>query len=199
MEFKRKKIGEILVKMGAIAPAEIRLILERQQDGSGRFGKTGIDEGLFKEEILMQGLAEQFGLEYLDLSGFVLDQELVNSLPHGLPQRYRFVPITRADRQLLVAIEDPTNIPSLDELEELLDEPVVFKLATSSRITEILEKGEGSKQVLQEVSEDFKMQLVKETDKGEEILSLEKLTDDSSPIIRLIDSTLFDALTKRAI
>ena len=51
---------------------------------------------------------------------------------------------------------------------------------------------------MQEVSEDFKLQLVKETDKGEEVLSIEKLTDDSSPIIRLIDSTLFDALNKRA-
>ena len=56
----------------------------------------------------------------------------------------------------------------------------------------------GSKQVLQEVSEDFKLQLVKETEKGEEVLSIEKLTDDSSPIIRLIDSTLYDALNKRA-
>ena len=52
--------------------------------------------------------------------------------------------------------------------------------------------------MLQDVSEDFKLQLVKETDKGEEVLSIEKLTDDSSPIIRLIDSTLFDALNKRA-
>jgi type IV pilus assembly protein PilB len=52
--------------------------------------------------------------------------------------------------------------------------------------------------MLQVVSEDFKLQLVKESDKGEEVLSFEKLTDDSSPIIRLIDSTLFDALNKRA-
>nr|WP_291317478.1 GspE/PulE family protein [Desulfuromonas sp.] len=51
---------------------------------------------------------------------------------------------------------------------------------------------------MKDVSEDFKLQLVKETDKGEEVLSIEKLTADTSPIIRLIDSTLYDALNKRA-
>ncbi len=66
------------------------------------------------------------------------------------------------------------------------------------KIVRLLERAEGSKRVLKEVSEDFKLQLVKETDKGEEVLSIEKLTADTSPVIRLIDSTLFDALKKRA-
>ncbi len=79
-----------------------------------------------------------------------------------------------------------------------LDVQLVCHVAAKSKIQLSLEQTQGSKQVLQEVSEDFKLQLVKETDKGEEVLSIEKLTDDSSPIIRLIDSTLFDALNKRA-
>ncbi|MEJ2700206.1 MAG: GspE/PulE family protein, partial [Desulfuromonadales bacterium] len=72
------------------------------------------------------------------------------------------------------------------------------QVAAKGKISRLIEKGEGSKRVLKEVSEDFKLQLVKETEKGEEVLSIEKLTADTSPIIRLIDSTLFDALTKRA-
>jgi type II secretory ATPase GspE/PulE/Tfp pilus assembly ATPase PilB-like protein len=98
----------------------------------------------------------------------------------------------------VVAISDPTNVAGLDELEMLLDAPLTCQVASKEKIAALLERGQGAKQVLQEVSEDFKMQLVKETDKGEEILSIEKLTDDSSPIIRLIDSTLYDALKKRA-
>jgi len=72
-------------------------------------------------------------------------------------------------------------------------------VTAKGKIDRFLEKGEaGSKRVLREVSEDFKLQLVKETEKGEEVLSIEKLTADTSPIIRLIDSTLYDALVKRA-
>jgi type IV pilus assembly protein PilB len=90
-------------------------------------------------------------------------------------------------------------VAALDELELLLDCSLQVQVASSEKIKKFIERDDlGSKKVLSEVSEDFKMQLVKETDKGEEVLSIEKLTADTSPIIRLIDSTLYDALNKRA-
>jgi type IV pilus assembly protein PilB len=198
MNFERKKIGAILVEMGAIAPAEVSLILERMTVTKGRFGETGAAERLFSEDILAQALARQFQLEYRDLEGFALDPELVASLPAGLPMQYRFLPLLRREDGLVIAIADPTDVAALDNLELLLDTPVIPQVAASGKIVRLLERGEGSKRVLKEVSEDFKLQLVKETEKGEEVLSIEKLTADTSPIIRLIDSTLFDALNKRA-
>ena len=198
MNFERKKIGEILVEMGAVAPAEVSLILERMTVTKGRFGETGVAERLFNEDLLAQALARQFHLEYRDLEGFALDPELVASLPAGLPMQYRFLPILRREEGLVIAIADPTDVASLDTLELLLDTPLIPQIAASGKIVRLLERGEGSKRVLKEVSEDFKLQLVKETEKGEEVLSIEKLTADTSPIIRLIDSTLFDALNKRA-
>jgi len=198
MKLVRKKIGDILMEMGAIAPAEIKLVLDRMAADGGRFGETGVAEGLFSEDELAQALATQFCFDYLDLAQVQLDQELIESIPSGLPHRYHFVPIKRDPEGLVVAVADPTDVGSLDDLEMVLDEQLIIQVAARSKINRVLETGEGSKRVLQEVSEDFKLQLVKETDKGEEVLSIEKLTDDASPIIRLIDSTLFDALNKRA-
>jgi len=198
MKFVRKKIGDILMEMGAIAPAEIRLVLDRMSVNGGRFGETGVAEGLFSEDELAQALAAQFSFDYLDLAQVQLDPELLEEIPSGLPHRFHFIPISRTTEGLVVAVADPTDVSNLDELELLLDDRLVIQVAARSKINRILETGEGSKRVLQEVSEDFKLQLVKETDKGEEVLSIEKLTDDASPIIRLIDSTLFDALNKRA-
>jgi type IV pilus assembly protein PilB len=107
--------------------------------------------------------------------------------------------VRREDSALVIAVADPTDVALLDELELQLDTQLILQVAAQSKIVRLLEKGEeGSKRVLREVSEDFKLQLVKETEKGEEVLSIEKLTADTSPIIRLIDSTLFDALNKRA-
>ncbi len=199
MNFERKKIGEILVEIGAMAPAEVKLVLERMAVSGGRFGDVAVAEGLAGEEMLAQALARQFQFEYVDLDGFIIDSELVASLPIGLTMRYQFVPLRREPAGLVVAISDPTDVAGLDSLEMLLDEPLILQVASRGRIARLLEKGEeGSKRVLKEVSEDFKLHLVKETDKGEEVLSIEKLTADTSPIIRLIDSTLFDALNKRA-
>lgn len=199
LNFKRKKIGEILISMGAITPAEVQLILEQMALTQLRFGETGIAEGMFNDEVLAQALAEQFRLPFVDLDTSFPEPELADTIPSGLQLKYRFLPMQRDNNTLIVAVSDPTDVSALDELELQLDTTLQVQVAPWSKIQKILEKGDlGSKQVLKEVSEDFKMQLIKETDKGEEVLSIEKMTADTSPIIRLIDSTLFDALNKRA-
>jgi type IV pilus assembly protein PilB len=198
MSFEHRKIGEILIEMGALAPAEVRLVVDHQLESEKRFGETGIADGLLSEAVVAQALAQQFGLEYADLDSVIVDPALNESLPADLPLRYNFIPLQKTDEGLVIAIADPTNVSDLDDLEMQLDVQLVCQVASRDKIASRLEQAQGSKQVLQDVSEDFKLQLVKETDKGEEVLSIEKLTDDSSPIIRLIDSTLFDALNKRA-
>jgi type IV pilus assembly protein PilB len=198
MQFEHRKIGEILVEIGALAPAEVRFILDQQSQSGKRFGETAVAHGQISDEVVAQALAQQFGLDYVDLDTVVLEPELIASLPADLPSRYNFIPLQATDDGLVIAISDPTNVVQLDDLEMQLDKQLICRVAARNKVAALLEKSRGSKQVLQEVSEDFKLQLVKETDKGEEVLSIEKLTDDSSPIIRLIDSTLFDALNKRA-
>jgi type IV pilus assembly protein PilB len=198
MPFEHSKIGEILVAMGALAPAEVRLVLEQQEQSGLRFGETAVARGLLSDDLVAQALAQQFGLDYVDLDMVTPNLDLAEEIPAELPLRYNFIPLVKNDDGLVVAIADPTNVTDLDDLEMQLDTQLVCQVAAYSKIAHALEQTQGSKQVLQEVSEDFKLQLVKETDKGEEVLSIEKLTDDSSPIIRLIDSTLFDALNKRA-
>ena len=198
MPFEHRKIGEILIEMGSLAPAEVRLIVDHQRESGKRFGETGIAQGLLSDAVVAQALAQQFGLEYADLDSVIVDPALNESLPAELPLRYNFIPLQQTEEGLVIAIADPTNVADLDDLEMQLDVQIVCQVASRDKIAARLEQAQGSKQVLQDVSEDFKLQLVKETDKGEEILSIEKLTDDSSPIIRLIDSTLFDALNKRA-
>jgi len=198
MSFEHRKISEILVEMGVLAPAEARLVLEQQGQLGQRFGEVAVSKGLLKDDDVAQALALQFGLEYIDLDTYVADPELAEEFPAELSMRYNFIPLQKTDNGLVVAIADPTDVAKLDDLEMQLDLRLTYQVAAKSKIGALLERVHGSKQVLQEVSEDFKLQLVKETDKGEEVLSIEKLTDDSSPIIRLIDSTLFDALNKRA-
>jgi type II secretory ATPase GspE/PulE/Tfp pilus assembly ATPase PilB-like protein len=198
MPFRHKKVGEILVEMGAITPAEVSLVLEKMETSKGRFGETGVREGLFAREVLAQALARQFQLDYLDLTGFVPDPELVESIPGKLPQHYRFLPISREANGLVIAIADPTEVDSFDHLELLLDTQLILQVADGAMIDKLLDLTEGSKGALKEASKDFELQLVKETERGEEVLSIEKLNTDTSPIIRLIDSTLMDALKKRA-
>jgi len=198
MAFERKKIGEILVEIGGLAPAEVRLVLDRQSLSGRRFGELAIAEGLIGEDVLAQALASQFGLPCRDLEQAPPTAEATELIAPELMLRFECVPLERTARGVAVAIADPTRLRGLDDLEMLLDLRLEHVVAPRGQVLRLIEHGQGSQQMLQDVSEDFKLQLVKETDKGEEVLSIEKMTDDSSPIIRLIDSTLFDALNKRA-
>ncbi len=198
MMFQNRQIGRILADMGAIAPAEIDLLLEKQSQTGQRFGTIGVETGMFTDIELAQGLAERFQYDFIDLKDVALDPELIASLPSNLSIKYNLVPLERQENTLVVAVADPTDIDVLDKLELQLGCRLDIKIAAQSQIERLIERGAGSQRVLREASEDFKLQLIKETEKGDEVLSIDKLTADTSPIIRLIDSTLFDALKKRA-
>ena len=198
MLYQRQQIGRILLDMGAVAPAQIDLILDKQQSHEKRFGAIGVEQGIFSENELAQALATQFQYDFIDLSETILDAKLVSSLPSDLTLKHNLVPLQRQENLLIVAIDDPTNIAVLDRLELQLGLTLQPKIAAKGQLERLIERGSGSQRVLREASEDFKLQLIKETDTGDEVLSIDKLTADTSPIIRLIDSTLFDALKKRA-
>ena len=119
-------------------------------------------------------------------------------MPPDAMYRFHFVPLELRDDALVVAISDPTDVLKLDEMELLLDRPIIFKIASESDIASLLKRGEGTSRVLKEVSEDFMLQLVTETEKGDEVLSVEKISADTSPIIKLVNSTVLDALNRRA-
>src|SRR5512145_291175 len=93
MAFERKKIGEILVEMGSLAPAEMRLVLDRQPLLARRFGEAAIAEGLIDEAVLAQALARQFGLEFFDLEQTPPPAELAETIPPELIVRFECIPV----------------------------------------------------------------------------------------------------------
>ena len=143
-------------------------------------------------------LAERYRLEFVDMDHFLIDNELFRSIPADLMLRYGFVPYRREGRSLVIVVSDPTDLPMIDELGALLATPVKVTVGTASAIQSILKKSESSQRVLEEATESFHLQLLKEDDNGEDNLTVERLTSDISPVIRLVDSTIYTALQRRA-
>lgn len=196
--FRKKDIGVILIERGYMNPVHLPAIVEKLTSTRQRFGEIAVHEGFVTEENLARALAVQFNLEYVDLSSFKMDSELLNQLPPDAIYRFHFVPLEIQPHVIVVAVSDPTDVVKLDELELLLNRQVQIRIASDSAIAAVTKTGEGTRRVLREVSEDFMLQLVKETDRGEEVLSVETLSDDTSPIIKLINTTILDALSRRA-
>jgi type IV pilus assembly protein PilB len=154
---------------------------------------------VLSEELQAQRVAARMDLEYVDLEDFEIDPELFRTIPVDLMFRYNFVPRRRTDAGLEIVVADPADVLMVDELELLLATSISVCVGTQIAIQEILKKSESSQRVLEEATEGFRLQIVTEDDEtGEETLSIDKLTSDSSPIIKLVDSTIFNALQRRA-
>ena len=146
-------------------------------------------------------IARRYRCEFVDLHDFQLHHDLFTKIPPRLMFSYNFVPLEEThDGRLAIAIADPSQLMMIDEISLLLGKRIVTKVATLAQITEILKKTEQSKRVLEDASEGFTLDVVREEEGGDESISIDKLTaqGDMSPIIRLVDTTIFTALQRRA-
>jgi type IV pilus assembly protein PilB len=156
------------------------------------------------EVIEAKQMAHRYRLPYIDLlppdKSSPIDYEELAKIPVELMLRNQFVPLRREGRNLHAAMADPTNLERLDELENALNVRVVPYVATAGAVDVILRKGDATQRVLQEAASTFKISLVKETDQGEEVLDLDRLASDSdmSPIIKLVDTIVYNAMESRA-
>jgi type IV pilus assembly protein PilB len=143
-------------------------------------------------------LAERYRLEFVDMDEFRINQELFRSIPADLMLRYGFVPYRREGNTLVIVVSDPTDLPMIDEVSVVLGTPVKVTVGSATSIQSILKKSESSQRVLEDATQGFQLQVLKEDESGEENLTVERLTSDISPIIKLVDSTIFTAIQRRA-
>jgi len=147
-----------------------------------------------------QELARRYQFDFVDLDQFRPDPELLRSIPLELMLRYEFLPLEARNGQLVVAVSDPANLARLDELEMKLDRRLLIKVADPNQVRDFLKKTEPSQRVLDEATEEFRLDVIREEESPEESLSLEHLVEerDVSPMIRLVDSVIFAGLERRA-
>src|ERR1700726_4517670 len=152
------------------------------------------------ETLRAQALAHRYRCDFVDLKNFRIQHELFRSVPVDMMFRYNFVPLEQLEDRLVIAVSDPSRLMVLDEISGLLGQRVTTRVATLSQITDLLKKTEQSQRVLDEASEGLAFDVLSSEDLGDENISIERLTseDDISPIIRLVDTTIFTALERRA-
>jgi type IV pilus assembly protein PilB len=152
------------------------------------------------ERAHAEALAKRYHADFVDLKNFRIQHDLLRTVPVELMFRYNFVPIELNGDALVIAVSDPSQLMVLDEIAGLLGHRIMPRVATLSQITELLKKTEQSQRVLDEASEGLTFDVLTGDDNSDENISIEKLTseEDISPIIRLVDTTIFTALERRA-
>jgi type IV pilus assembly protein PilB len=194
--FQSRRLGDILV---ARRWATLEQVDAAASHGDGRLGERLLGENRITAEQLAEALAEQFSLPYVDLSGHAVPSDLFELISATYAYQHGIVPYRRNGSVLEVVIADPFAHTILERLERLSGMQVKLLLSSKPAIEAALKRSEGTAEVLKDVSEDFRLVVVKESNEGkEETVALEKLGDASSPVVKLVNTLLVAALQKRA-
>jgi type IV pilus assembly protein PilB len=194
--FQPRRLADILVERQFVSADRVALATA---NGDERLGERLVDDSVLTAEQLAQALAEQFGLPYVDLNGFTISPQLFECLSATQAYQLNVVPYRLNGEAIEVAIADPYDLALPERLERITGLHVKLLLAGTGAIQAALKRSQGSAEVLKDLSEDFRLVMVKETEEGgEQTVSLEKLGDVSSPVVRLVNTLMLDALAKRA-
>lgn len=192
--FSQRLLGEILVDKKVVTEADVESALAQNKQ---RIGQQLLSEQKINSEQLAQALAEQFGLPYVDLSDHTIGKDLFEIIPAGQAYKLHVAPIRKDGETLEVAIDDPLDLEISERLARISGLRINLVIASRDGIGAALKRSQGTSSLLENVSSDFR--LVRESNTGEEeLLSLESVGNDSSPVVRLVNTLIMAALQKRA-
>jgi type IV pilus assembly protein PilB len=195
---KRALLEDILVQRGAVPRDVIELLVQQTIEARQPLSAYLIDRRLVTEDVLAEALAEQYGLPFDPLKDFRVDLEEFKHMPVEWMHRHPFIPFSEADGILTLAIPNPQDLRALDALELLLGREFRIVVSTKTAIEEALRQSESTSQVITRIQDEFKPVLIRENEQGDEVLSLEKISKDQSPVVKLVDTIILTALQKRA-
>jgi len=194
-----KKFGDWAIELGFMTEGQVNHILDQKKISSQRkIGQICKAEGLLDDQQLAQILARQYTCKYINLEK-MNNTDLFKLIPLHLMTQYQFIPISQKNDRLQIAISEPMDFFKVaNELDMLLNMDISIAIASEKLIMTLLDKFESSQDMLATASDDMRLPLVQTSDTGEAVLSIDKVDAEENPIVKLVDSTIIDAINKKA-
>jgi type IV pilus assembly protein PilB len=198
MAKNRRKLGEILYKSGLVGKEELIEALKESQKNNKRLGETLVERGKsVSEEDVSKAVAEQFGLEYIDLDKHSIPKSTLNLIPEEIVQKYSVVPLSKENGRLKLIISDPLDLDMLDTLRFRLNSEIDCCVASPTKIRAFIDRN------IDDVRSSIDATAAELTEEGhtieEEIRKAEAAgVDDEGPIIRLVNLIIDEAVHLKA-
>lgn len=202
---ERPRLGELLVDAGIITPEQLEIALSEKKRSRERLGKILVRLGFTTENIIMDFLASQLGMEHINLSEIEIQPfsiDVRREVLETIIRRHLVIPIAKEDNTLIVAMADPLDVFALDDLKRATKCDVKPVVASEEEIKEVIEKTYGKKeQSIEEIMKgiDEKTLEVLRPIGEEEAIDISKMgRGDEAPIIRLVNHILSEAINAGA-
>jgi len=116
---KRSRLGQVLVQAKVLTHAQLALVLEQQQDIGLRLGEALVKLNYISEEAMRRALSIHLNIPFLDLRSVTPDQQLTKLINKSYAKKHRVVPISLADNTVTIAMDDPTDVRMIEEIQSL--------------------------------------------------------------------------------
>lgn len=199
----RPRLGEILREKFHLSELKLEEALAYQQEKGGRLGEVLLHLRMLREEQVLEALAQQFDMTWIPhLDTTHVDHEVIKKVPIAFCRRYRVLPMRDENGTILTAASDPLETVAMDDLRLLLGKPIVpvltstvALLARLNRAYDDIANPAGAEEVMEDIAANESLdQLAHELDEPQDLLD----ATDEAPIIRLVNSVLFQAVRQRA-
>lgn len=185
--FQRKRIGDILVDAGAISEQQLEDALANK--GAARLGDYLTTEGILTEQQLVQALEIQLGIPQVHLKQYPIKDDIIKLIPKELAKQIYAMPLDRERNRLFVAMADPMDYFAIEELRLATGLQIEPRLATVSDLRQTISKYYDLQQSMEAAMDEVDFEVTDVEEEEEE---------EDTPMIRLVNQILADAVTQGA-
>ncbi|MFP4349073.1 MAG: GspE/PulE family protein [Thermodesulfobacteriota bacterium] len=191
---QRKRIGDILLEAGLITREQMKAALQRQSVTGGRIGNIMVEMDFLSEENMVGALSKQLGIPSIDLKKVTVSEDLLKLLPENFLIKNQVVPIEREGNILKIAMANPLDRSTMNDIEFMIGGGVVPLVTTPSAVERFLKKLKGPEEDTRAGSGAAeRMEVV--VDEEQKVDTRKLLSSAESPaIIRSINRLLIDAI-----
>ncbi|MCH2182061.1 MAG: Flp pilus assembly complex ATPase component TadA [Mariniblastus sp.] len=201
-----RRLGQILVDLGFISDDQLEMLNEEQsQNPTQLIGRIAEDMGLITDDQLIVALAEQFGLQSIDIEGVVPPDDAKAIVSDTMAQLYRVIPLQVNDGVVTMATCDPQNLSMQDELRRFLGHEIRLLVATETQIQKSVDKHfnddiESIEKIIAELENDMELKEASEKLGGSGPINLSDVAElvDSAPVRKLLNMVLLLAIKDHA-
>lgn len=197
--YTNQRIGDILINQGLITSQQLKETLKLQKEGSKkRIGEILVEIGAISREELYEILQYVYETEYVDLSNYVIDPEVISLIPEKIALRFKLIPLSKNDYELIIAMANPLDVYAIDFVRDYTKiKRIKSLLATEedvlNAITSYYELGEYD-DIIEKLGTEI---IFKEEEEEEDLKKLEAISKEA-PIIQLVSMLIVQGVKDRA-
>lgn len=194
---EKKSLEQILLDYKALTKEQTDSALSQCQRAGKPLREILVSGGFLSEDQLAPFLAEQLDVPYVDLNTFIIHPDIITTVPESIARKYKLVPIFKVKNTLTIAMADPLDFHALDAIKRQVKYEVKSVMASSSSISNIIEKYYGISGSIEEALKGFDISLLTREikEKGETPENIRKLVSEA-PIVKVVDLVIEDAVRR---